>query len=213
MEENPIILLGAGGHARVLLDTLLKANKNVIGILDAQAAVDKKIFNVPVLGTDDYLENFPPNSVQLVNGIGSIGDTNLRAEIYTRFIQRGYEFTNIIHPTAVLGREVTLGKGVQVMAGAVIQTGCSVGDNVIINTQASIDHDCLIGSHTHIAPGAVLSGEVKIGDGSHIGTGAVIIQGVHIGANALVGAGAVVLQDVLDGMKVVGVPAKEIRHA
>lgn len=208
--KKPIILLGAGGHARVLLDTLLQADKKVIGIVDQQITKNNKILNIPILGTDDELDKFAPNSIQLVNGIGSIGDTEKRTQIYNKLIKKGYEFANVIHPSITLANEIKLGQGIEIMAGAVIQTGCNIGDNSIINTQASIDHDCIIGSHVHIAPGVVLSGEVEIGDSSHIGTGAVIIQGVKIGANALVGAGAVVLKNVADGKKVVGVPAREI---
>jgi len=204
--EKPIILLGAGGHAKVLLDALLKMNKKVIGIVDKQTT--KTLLNLPILGTDEKIEQFAPNSVQLVNGIGSIANTEKRTQIYNKFIKQGYKFANVIHPSVILANEIRLGQGIQIMAGAVIQVGSDIGDNSIINTQASIDHDCVIGKHVHIAPGVLLSGEVKIGDGSHIGTGTTIIQGIKIGTNALVGAGSVVVKNVANNKKVMGVPAK-----
>ncbi len=96
------------------------------------------------------------------------------------------------------------------MAGAVLQTGCRMGENVIINTRASVDHDCIIACHTHVSPGAVLCGNVQVGQGSHIGAGATVIQGVRIACNGMVAAGAVVIRDIPEGVTVAGVPAKEL---
>ena len=164
--------------------------------------------NLPIIGDDSAISAYSNDAVELVNGLGSVGDTALRASIYYKFKKLGYGFRQVIHPVAIIASDCILGEGVQVMAGAVVNTGTKIAENSIINTGAVVDHDCVIGSHVHIAPGATLSGGVQLGDGSHIGTGATVIQGISIGRNALVGAGAVVLKDVPPGAKVVGVPAK-----
>ena len=151
-----------------------------------------------------------PGDVRLVNGVGSTGSTASRRDIYDRFTREGYCFATVIHPSAIVAPEVQIEDGVQIMAGAILQAGSSVGSNAIVNTGAIIDHDCVVGAHAHIAPGAVLSGGVHVGSGAHIGTGACIIQGVSIGAASVVGAGAVVIKDVPPGVTTVGVPAKTI---
>lgn len=211
MKKKPVILLGAGGHAKVLLDILLEQNVEIIGIAEKDGTdTPAGLYGVPVVGSDSDVERYSPDTIELVNGIGSIGSTVLRHRIYEKFKQQGYCFRQVVHSMAIVSRRAELGEGVQVMAGAVINIGTRVGENSIINTRASVDHDCVIGAHVHIAPGVALSGGVSVGDGSHIGTGAAVVQGVEIGANAIVGAGAAVLNKVYDGRMVCGVPANEI---
>jgi UDP-perosamine 4-acetyltransferase len=208
----PVIILGAGGHAQVLADTLLSNSKGIIGFTDQNVALaDTRPLGIEILGSDEILDRYKPDSVLLVNGIGSVDSTQCRASIYSRMKQQGYRFATIVHPSAVIGREVVLAEGVQVLAGAVIQTGTVIGENSIVNTKASIDHHCHIGAHVHLAPGVVLSGGVTIGDCVHMGTGTIVIQGVTVGTGCLVGAGALVLADVESGSKVVGAPARRIR--
>ncbi|HEX3032888.1 MAG TPA: NeuD/PglB/VioB family sugar acetyltransferase, partial [Bacillota bacterium] len=134
----------------------------------------------------------------------------LRSKLFDKFKADGYSFASVIHPSAIIGYDVELGEGVQILAGAIIQPGSRVGANTIINTKASLDHDCIIGAQVHVAPGVTMSGNVRIADGVHIGTGAVLIQGISVGRNSLVGAGAVVIRDVTAESTVVGVPAKEV---
>jgi sugar O-acyltransferase (sialic acid O-acetyltransferase NeuD family) len=210
----PIIILGAGGHARVLADALRPAD--VLGFTDSDVLKSgMKLLNISVLGSDDIVLSYAPAEIQLVNGLGSIGGTaegiSRRAKLFQDFKQRGYRFRSVVHSSATVAEEVALGEGVQIMAGTVLQTGCRIGANTIVNTRASVDHDCRIGSHVHIAPGVTLSGDVEIGDHTHIGAGATIIQGVHVGANCHVAAGAVVVNDVPAGALMMGVPAKEVR--
>lgn len=212
MNELSVFILGAGGHAKVLIDSLKQEKQvKVLGILDLNEALyGKTILGIPILGSEDMLENCPPSNVRLINGIGSIHSQGIkiRANIFNKFKEKGFEFLNVIHATAYFGQEVKLGEGVQVFARATIQTGAYIGNNVIVNTNASIDHDCIIEDHVHLAPGVVCCGGVTIGQGSHIGTGAVILQGINIGENCLVAAGAVVTQDVVAENTVVGIPAK-----
>lgn len=207
--SDAVLIVGGGGHAKVLVEALLANAAIIAGIMDADSALlGKQVLGVPVLGDDQLLDEYPTDAVRLVNGIGSTGLPVGRRGIFERFTARGFGFATVVHPSAVIASDAELGEGAQVMAGAVLQPGCRIGANVIINTRASVDHDCIIGDHTHIAPGVTLSGGVSIGAGCHVGTGATVIQGITIGAGSVVGAGAVVTKDVAAGVTVVGVPAK-----
>ncbi|WP_109485676.1 acetyltransferase [Occallatibacter savannae] len=207
--EKPVILLGAGGHARVLLSTLLQRGARVVGFADPGAA-PAELLGVPRLGGDESVVAHDSGEVLLVNGVGSVGDVTNRLRVYEYFRTRGYAFASVIHPSAIIAPEGELKDGAQIMAGAILQTGCVVEENCIINTGARVDHDCIIRQHAHLAPGVVLSGAVEVGRRAHIGTGAVVIQGVRIGEDAVVGAGAVVLEDVPSAATVVGVPARPL---
>ena len=208
--DTAIIILGAGGHAKVLIDALLLSSAVIAGVVDPDLAlVGTTILGVPVLGGDDVINEFPPSEIKLVNGLGSVGLPVKRQQLFERFKCMGYKFATVVHPSAVVASDVVLGEGAQVMAGAVIQPGCHIGINSIINTRASVDHDSIVGEHVHVAPGVTMSGCVKIGMGSHIGTGATLIQGKSIGRGCLVAAGAVVTKDIADGVMVRGVPARE----
>jgi sugar O-acyltransferase (sialic acid O-acetyltransferase NeuD family) len=203
----PIVVIGAGGHARVVVDALQRAGLEVEGVTGLEPVAG--VLGAQYLGTDDVILARDRQSVRLANGIGSIDATGARAATFDRFAALGYEFVRVIHPSAVIARSAQLGDGAQVMAGAIIQPAARLGKNVLVNTRASVDHDCVIGDHVHIAPGATLSGGVTVEAGAHVGAGAVILQGRTVGARAVVGAGATVHRDVRPGVVVVGVPAKE----
>jgi UDP-perosamine 4-acetyltransferase len=206
----PVIVIGAGGHAKVLIDALLAIGIEVLGATDMDPVrLDSSIGGLRVLGDDNILVRYAPQAVRLVNGLGSVAVTTARQRIYEKYKGLGYSFETIVHPSAVVSKDVELSEGVQVMAGAIIQAGSRVGQNTIINTGATIDHDCEIGAHVHLAPGAILSGNVKVGSGSHIGTGAIVIQNVRVGRNDIIGAGSVVVENIADDRKVIGVPARE----
>lgn len=209
MSAADLVILGGGGHARVVHATLRLMGARVLGFTDpAPERAGLLARGVVHLGTDDALGELDPRAVELVNGIGSTGRTSLRASVFQRAYERGFRFRALRHPSAVVADDAELGPGVQVMAGAIVQTGARVGANVLINTGAIVDHDCVIADHVHVAPGAVLSGQVILGEGAHVGAGATVRQGARIGARALVGAGAVVVGDVDPGCTVVGVPAR-----
>ena len=210
--STPVIILGGGGHAKVLVEALLANDAIIAGIVDPdQSLHGTKILGVPVVGGDEVVAAYPCAEVQLVNGIGSVKVPRTRLELFERFSARGYIFATVVHPSAVIASDAELGEGAQVMAGTVIQPGSRIGRNAIVNTKASVDHDCLIGDHVHLAPGVTLSGEVTVGAGTHVGTGATVIQGVRIGSGSMVGAGALVLKDVPDGVTAMGVPAKVVQ--
>lgn len=211
--NRPVLILGAGGHAKVLIEALLQSGATLAGITDPDPDLaGKTLLEVPVLGGDDVVSDFPQTEILLVNGLGSVGVPVARRGLFERYKAMGYRFATVIHPSAIIASDVELGEGVQVMAGVVIQPGCRVGCNTIINTRASVDHDCIIGSNVHVAPGVTLSGGVSIKDVAHIGTGATIVQGIKIGAHCVVGAGSVVIRDVNDSTSVVGVPAKVLKR-
>jgi sugar O-acyltransferase (sialic acid O-acetyltransferase NeuD family) len=199
----PLIVVGGGGHGRVVLEALRSAGREVRGVVDRDPAVATLLpKGVPWLGDDAALVAFPPTQYSLVNGVGGVGDGK-RREVFERFQRQGYVFATAHHESAVIAHAgVELGEGCQVMAGVVVQPGVRIGANAIINTRASIDHDCLIGAHCHVAPGAVLCGGVIVGEETHIGAGAVVIQSVQIGRGAMIGAGAVILRDVGDNVVV-----------
>ena len=202
-----VLVIGAGGHAKVVIEAVRRMSQQIIGATDADPAKHGSICQgVPVLGGDEAAREHQPGEVLLANGIGQSPDG--RRAAYRRFKEGGYDFLTIVHPSATVAAGADLGEGAQVMAGAVIQPAARIGNNAIINTNATVDHDCTIGEHAHIAPGAVLCGAVTVGDGAFVGAGATVIQGITIGADALIGAGAVVIGDVAPGAAVNGVPAR-----
>ncbi len=207
-DTKPVIIIGAGDHAKVLLDILLEQKVNVIGLTDKSITKGTCIYGVSVIGDDSEILKYKTDEIELVNGIGSVGNTSIRQKVFNSLKEKGYVFRSVIHETAILSKRARLGEGVQLLAGAIVNTEAEIGDNTIINTKTSIDHGCIIGKHCHIAPGCVLSGCVTVGNGTHIGTGSSIIQGINIGSNVLVGAGSVVVNDVPDNVTVFGVPAK-----
>ncbi|MFH2047118.1 MAG: acetyltransferase [Pseudomonadota bacterium] len=207
--NRPVIIIGAGGHAKVLISSLNVLRREIVGILHSDVSLTgQSIAGAFILGNDNMVKNYASDSVELVNGLGSVSLTEKRKNIYLQFKKDGYSFATVIHPTATIISGVQLGEGVQIMAGAIVQIGCIISNNTIINTGSVVDHDCIIGAHVHIAPGAVLSGGVQIGDMTHIGTAATIIQGIKVGDGVIIGAGAVVIKDIPANVMVVGVPAR-----
>lgn len=214
MAERALVL-GGGGHGRVVLDALLAAGVDVAGILDPAAAVGERVFGVPVLGDDTYLESLGDArwEFRLVNGVGADslalegGPLARRRELFERLKARSHAFLPLQHAAAVIGRDCVVGEGAQVMAGAVLQCGVHVGANAVINTSASIDHDCAIGAHAFISPGAVLCGAVTVAESVFVGAGAIVLPNVRLGAYAVIGAGAVVTSTVQEGACVAGIPA------
>ena len=212
MSQVPVILLGAGGHAKVVLDLLKALDRQVLGICDpALAAQGAKTWRgLPVLGDDHAVEPYLPADIELANGTGSLPGNTLRRRLHEQFTRQGYRFATLVHPNTILGSGVDLGQGGQIMAGVVVQADSRIGENVILNTGTRIDHDCDLGDHVHIAPGTVLSGDVWVEEGSHIGPGATLIQGIRIGQGAVIGAGSTVIKDVPAFHQLTGQPAREV---
>lgn len=207
--------LGAGGHGRVVLETLrLTGDVEVVGWLDPREDLwGTSVLGVPVLGGDDELEPQYHGGVRHVFiGLAGASDTAPRRRLYELARKRGCEVVSVLHPAAAVSPSATIGRGAQVLAAAVVGTGAAVGENAIVNTGAIIDHDCRIGAHAHVATGARLAGGVTVGPSALVGAGSTLIQGVAVGAGAIVGAGAVVLHDVEAGGVVAGVPARPLER-
>lgn len=202
-------MLGAGGHARVLQETLELQGIALYGFIAPDA--ESQLGPCPWLGTDAELDRLDPEEVVLINGIGSVSQPTARQGAYLAGVKAGFSFVSVIDPSAVIRPSVHLADGVQVLAGAVLNTDVEVGENVIVNTGAIIEHGSRIGAHSHISPAAALAGLVTIGEGSHVGIGARVIQGISVGSHCTIGAGAVVTRDVEDWSTAVGVPAVSTR--
>lgn len=196
--EKQIVLIGGGGHCKVVIDALTSAKQyNIKGIIDSKLKKGTMVLNIPVLGNDGILEKTFESGVRnAFISVGSIGNCSVRRKIYDLVKNIGFELPVIIHPKAVVANDAVIGEGTFVAASGTINPGTKIGKNVIINTSSSVDHDCQIGDFVHIAPAATLSGQVKIGDGTHIGIGVNIVQGVSIGSNCMIKAGQLVCGDI-----------------
>jgi len=206
---DEIILLGGGGHAKVLIDLINTSMQfEISGILDTQLEIGTKVLNVSVLGDDDLLSGLYSKGIKNVCiAIGSVKDNARRRILFDKVKQMGFLVPYLLHPQTIISKNVHFSEGVQIMAGVNVQTDSLFKKNTIINTGAIIEHDCSIGSHAHICSGAVISGGCTVGDGAFIGAGATVMQGINIGQYVTVAAGAVVVKDVPDGSMVKGVPA------
>jgi sugar O-acyltransferase (sialic acid O-acetyltransferase NeuD family) len=202
----PLVLIGAGGHGRVLAALMRATGRSALGVCDPKlvAHAVSRWENLDVLGDDSALNHLPPDRVALVLGVGQLATGTFRERLYASLRARGYGFPALVHPSAWVAPGVVLGEGVQVMAGAVIQPGCEIGENSIVNTRAGVDHDCRIGRNVHVAPGATLCGTVTVEDGAFIGAGATVIQGLNVGKCAVVGAGVTLVRSLSPAKTILG---------
>lgn len=204
-----IVVIGAGGHGRVVADTIRAAGDEVVGLLDSNHDLHgTDVEGFRVLGDDDTLSELVPSEIALAVGVGSVGPVRLRKTIFERYTRAGWTIPPVIHPTAWISPGAIVEAGAHVLAGAIVQIGARILVNAIVNTGATVDHDCVVGRHAHLAPGVTLSGSVRVGDGTHVGTGASVIQGVELGSGCMVAAGAVVTTSYGDGVQLFGVPAR-----
>ena len=202
MEKIEYLLFGAGGHARVVGSCVEAMGHHLVGVFDTNLAI-QSLDSIPNLGA--YNHSIHSNA-QLIM---CIGDNPLRAQLASTV---KHSFGIIMHPSALVDRLVEIGEGTQIIQGATINRGTSIGKHTILNTASSVDHDCEIGDFVHIAPKATLCGGVRVGNGSLIGAGATILPNITLGDNVQVGAGAVVTKNVPSHTTVIGVPTKIIQH-
>jgi sugar O-acyltransferase (sialic acid O-acetyltransferase NeuD family) len=201
---NGLLIIGAGGHGKVVADTaLLLGWQSVAFVDDRKESVGP--LGLPVVGA---LRDLAVQRQSYPHAIVAIGDANLRLELTDRCARLGFKVVSIVHPKAYVSRFASLGEGSAAFAQSAVNAGATLGVACIINTGATVDHDCLIGDGVHICPGAHLAGDVRVGDRSWIGISATIRQGINIGRAATVGAGSVVVSDVADESTVLGMPAK-----
>lgn len=209
-----VIVIGAGGHARVVADALLCAGDAVIGFTDVDpAAWSRTHFGLPVLGGDNILSQHDANTVRLANGLGMVDARGswLRRRVQDYLTSRGWSFVAVRHPSAIVSPRAQLAADAQVLAGAVVQPGATIGSGAIVNSRAVIEHDAHVGGWCHVAPGAVICGDVRIGEHAHVGAGATVRQGVNIGERCVIGIGAAVVCDQPATTTVAGVPARPLK--
>lgn len=204
-----LVGLGAGGHAKVVIEILrLDPRFEIVALLDCDPRTTH-VLGIPVIGSDEKLPELVAQGVRdFFVGVGGGTDVSPRRRLYELAVAGGLQAASAIHSSAIISPSSTLGAGLTVMAGAIVNASAALGDNVILNSGAIIEHDCIIGAHAHIASGAVLSGGVRIGAMAFVGAGATIRQGVTIGGRAVIGAGAVVVEDIPAGMVAYGNPAR-----
>ena len=200
---KPIIIIGAGKHSRVLIETLKNNGRKILGVTDLTKKSGEDFCGVKILGSDEIIFKYHANKIELVNGIGELNHRQTRYNLSKKFRREGYKFAKIIHPSAVISNKVELDDGVQIMAGVVLQCGVKIGFCSIINTGAIIDHDCIISDFCHIAPGVTISGNVSVGPESHLSTSTIVIEKKKIGKNCIIGAGSVIFCDVLPNTKLI----------
>lgn len=191
-------MVGGGGHATVLFDALRLSAVNVMGYVAPQEDM-LSTMGVRWLGDDTQRSVLASSGVnRAVLGVAGAKSNRRRTEIFDAWSADGFLFVDVIHPRSTIASDVTHGPGLQILAGAVINPGATLGVNVIVNTNATIEHHCKIGNHAHVAPGVTLCGAVMVGEGALVGAGAVAAPGIHIGRFVLVRAGSSVVRDVED---------------
>ena len=209
--KDGLFIYGASGHAEVIIDAVIKEGKHrIVGIIDDDPKLWKGEFcGYPVIGGENVLKDKTYRDSRLIL---AIGDNAARKKLWQTINALGYELACAVHPSAQIGRNVSIELGTVIMANVAINSGTKIGENGIINTGATVDHDCVLEDYVHISPGVHLAGNVHVGELAHIGIGASVIQGVKIGRNAIIGAGAAVIDDIPDNVTAVGVPAEVIKH-
>jgi UDP-perosamine 4-acetyltransferase len=205
-----VVIIGAGGHGRVVLDILRLADLHTpVGFIDADTdRAGSTVANLPILGPINQLAKLRRQNITAA--IVAIGDNRVRLSYAQFVLEAGLELINAIHPAAIISPTVQLGRNLTIAAGAVISTDAAIADHTIINTSAVVDHECRIGPAVHICPGALLAGRVEIDEGAFVGLGAIILPCLKIGHHATIGAGAVVRHDIPPNATAVGVPARLI---
>lgn len=200
MTQEPLLLVGAGGHARACIDVVEQAGRfRVVGLIGLADEVGTTVLGYPVLGTDEELPGLLLLCPNALITVGQIKTPEARIELFGRLHALGYTFHTIISPRAYVSRHATLGVGTIVMHGAVVNAAASVGRNCILNSLSLTEHDAVIGDHCHVATAAAVNSGVHIGEGTFIGSKSIIRQGLSIGERCVIGMGQLVLKDCPSG--------------
>lgn len=197
---KPILVYGASGHARVLIDLMRLAGEFFPVAAVDDSSSDEQVLGVPVLGSSSLFAQLKADGLETaVLGIGSVQNHQFRKKLYDRLVAAGFSVPNLIHRRALVEPSVTMGVGNQIFSGAVVGSAAKLGDNTIINSGTIVSHDCVIHSHTHLSPGAILAGGVEVGENTLVGMGVTIYLGVRIGSKVIIANGADIMKNVPDG--------------
>lgn len=209
-----VLLLCGGGHAKCVIDAMrLGGRYSPAGVLDVRARVGEMVSGVKITGADKDLELFFKRGSRFCFvALGSTGDPSKRISLWSQAEKAGYKFPSIIHPSAIISPNCSIGRGVYIGPGAILNSGATIGDGCIINSGAIVEHDCQIGEFVHIAPRAVLSGGVVVGPRSHIGTGSSVTHYISIDADCVIGTGSVVIKSLRSAGVYIGNPARKIKN-
>jgi UDP-perosamine 4-acetyltransferase len=205
--KDAVVVMGDSGHAKVCIELLQAMGRQVafcVGVGDASHCA-----GVPVLHGDLHLARLRAEGYS--NLFVAVGANAVRRRLASAALAQGFCLVNAISPRASISPSARLGQGIAVMAGAVLNAECAIGDLAIINTGATVDHDCRIGLATHIAPQCGLAGNVTVGDETFLGIGCKVIPEIRIGNQVVVGAGAVIVRDIADAARAAGVPARPLK--
>lgn len=205
----PLVLIGAGGHASVIVDACEKIGFLPEGYLAPNPSTHPIVARLQYLGNDNRLddEDFRRGHDFIIG----LGEMAMRARIADNLCRLNLAVRNVIHPSAIIAKHVDMEGGIFIAAGAVVNSGSRIGAHAILNTGSIVDHDCVLDDLVQIGPGAILAGGVVCGKAASVGAGGVIMPGVRIGPDATVGAGAVAVRDVSEASVVVGVPARPLK--
>ena len=208
--KEKVIIIGDGGHAKIVIDILYEMNKYDILGITSKNNDKKEFYGLPILGNDEVLLEFKNKGIHnIAIGIGGFKDNGLRTRVFDKFSLMGFNIVNVIHPKAIISKSVKLGKGNVIFAGVILNPDVKLGNNVIVATGSTIDHETIVEDNCLISAGVTIGANTKIGNGSLCALGSKIISDVSIGKSVLVAAGAVVVNNIKDGTRVFGVPAKE----
>lgn len=207
-----IVLLGSGGHAKSIADVIISDGKyEIAGFIDNENK-DFEYLGYKIIGSDADLPFIYDSGIHYACiCIGFLGKGNIRQELYTQLKKTGFTLPNIVDPTAVLAKNVSIGEGTFIGKGAVINSNVIIGKMVIINTATIIEHDCIIGDFTHIAAGVVICGAVQVGQEAFVGANATVIQEITIEKGAVIGAGSVVIENICEKGTYVGSPVRQVK--
>ncbi len=201
---SKLLILGAGGHGKVVAEIAsLMKQWDEIAFLDDKEEL-KEVNGYKII---DKLKNYKLYKEEYKNAFVAIGNNKLRINLINNLLMEGFNVPILVHPTAIISKNVKIDKGTVIMAGAVINTNSVIGKGCIINTSSSIDHDCILKDGVHISPGVHVGGTVNIGKCTWVCIGSSIANNITIGKNVVVAAGAAVIKDVPDNVIVAGVPA------
>ncbi|MEW7278493.1 acetyltransferase [Aquimarina sp. 2201CG1-2-11] len=207
-----IVIIGASGHAKVIIEVVeMTAKYSIYGLVDSFKPKGIKVHGYKILGPEDEIRNLAEKGIK--RGIIAIGDNWIRYTMSKKIRQivKDFEFITVIHPTAIVSNSAKIGKGTAILIAVKINADAQIGDNCIVNTNSSFGHDSVLGDFSSIAPGVTVGGNVTIGFCSAISLGANLIQGICIGNHSVIGAGSLILQNIVDFKLAFGVPGKEIR--